>query len=263
MSIERLLPLEGGRNFRDLGGYETADGRRVRWGRLYRSGVLSYLSDVDHDRLVALDIRVLCDLRTARERAREPTQWRNPHTAQLSWNYDPSHTSLRSYLAQAAEYSAETTRQSMLTLYRNLPTLFTPQYRELFARVARAELPVVFHCSAGKDRTGLAAALILTSLGVPRPTVIADYALTDQLVDLEHALFRHPRGSIGVGDEFSALSSVDPAARAPLLRAMPEYLEAAFAQIERNHGSVESYLSSELGVTQEAAAALRLHLLED
>ncbi len=262
MTRARLVPLEGGRNFRDLGGYETAAGARVRWGRLYRSGVLSYLSDTDHAQLATLDIRVICDLRTARERAREPTDWRQPQTEQLSWDYDPSHTSLRTYLAQATDYDAETTRQSMLQLYRRLPSLFTQQYRELFARLARAETPVVFHCSAGKDRTGLAAALILTSLGVPRSTVVEDYVLTDQLVDLEHALFRHPRGSIGVGDEFSALSSVDPAARAPLLRAMPEYLEAAFGQIAQDHGSVEGFLHAELGVTPGVTASLRQHLLE-
>ena len=263
MQRTRLLPLQGGRNFRDLGGYLAHDGRRVRWGRLFRSGVMSYLTDSDHAHLDAIGLRVVCDLRTQREREREPTHWRPQEVAWMQWDYDPGQTSLRSYLDGESEFTPEVTRQCMLRLYRALPSLFAPQYAQLLQRLAAADLPLVFHCSAGKDRTGLAAALVLSALDVPVETIMEDYRLTDELVDLEAALFQHPRSSIGVGDEYSVLSRVDRAARMPLLRAAPEYLETALEQIAREHGSIESYLSGPLGLTTDARDALRAQLLED
>src|SRR5512145_712402 len=95
LQVNRLLPLEGGRNFRDLGGYATRDGRRVRWGRVYRSGVMSYLTDADRTRLDALGLRTLCDFRAPGERKREPTNWWSPDVQLLHWDYDFRNVSLR------------------------------------------------------------------------------------------------------------------------------------------------------------------------
>lgn len=259
---ERVVALQGGRNFRDLGGYETSDGRRLRWGRVYRSGVLSYLTDADRVHIRQLGIKVVCDLRTQRERDREPTRWPVADATQLHWDYDPRQTSLRGYLASTDALSYELVRGSMMSLYRNLPRLFTTAYAELFRQLASGGTPLVFHCSAGKDRTGLAAALILHSLGVPRHTIVADYDLTNQVVDLEEELFQRPRSSIGIGDDYSHLTRADAATRAPLLRAMPEYLGAALAQIESDHGSVDAYLQSQLGVTASLRQQLQQELLE-
>ncbi len=262
MQLNRLLPLEGGRNFRDLGGYATDDSRRVRWGRIYRSGVMSYLTDADRTRLDALRLRTLCDFRAPAERKREPTTWRPPEVQMLHWDYDFRSVSLRAVLADVTELSPESAHKCMQELYRRLPTLFAKPYEDLFRKLADGELPLVFHCAAGKDRTGVAAALILMSLGVPRETVFGDYALTDSVVDLEAALFEHPRTSLGVGDEHSHLKGVTREARAPLLEARPAYLQAAIDQVEGDYGSVEGYLRERLGVSDDMIRSIQAHLLE-
>ena len=264
LQVNRLLPLEGGRNFRDLGGYATRDGRRVRWGRAYRSGVMSYLTDADRIRLDRLGLRTVCDFRAPGERKREPTNWQSPGVRVLHWDYDFRSVSLRAVLADidVRELSPEIAQQCMAELYRRLPTLFARPYADLFRKLAEGESPLVFHCAAGKDRTGIAAALILIGLGVPRDTVVDDYVLTDSVVDLEASLFEHPRTSIGVGDEHSHLRRVGREARAPLLQARPEYLQAAIEQIEGDYGSVEGYLRERLGVTEEMIRGIQDHLLE-
>jgi protein-tyrosine phosphatase len=254
--------LQGGRNFRDLGGYTTTDGRTVRWGRLYRSGVMSYFTDVDIAAIDQLGIRVICDLRTSHERRREPTRWGATAVEQLNWEYDSREVSLRTYLADATEFSTDVARRSMIRLYRHIPTIFAAHYAGLFRRLADGDVPLVFHCSAGKDRTGVAAALVLMALGVSREQVVEDYALTDRVVDLEKALFEHPRGSIGLGEDRSYLSRFDRATRAPLLQALPEYLAAAFDEIESTHGSIDTYLEARLAVTPGMLETLRGHLLE-
>src|SRR5277367_3290667 len=94
----RMIPLQGGRNFRDLGGYTTTDGRRIRWGRVFRSGVMSYLTERDHDRLRPLGIRTVCDFRSPREREREPIRWGSDPVNVLHWDYDPREVSLRAFI---------------------------------------------------------------------------------------------------------------------------------------------------------------------
>ncbi len=263
MIAARLLPLEGGRNFRDLGGYVTADGRRVRGGRLYRSGVLTYLTAADHRLLADKGIRVICDLRTQHERQREPSQWPDASAVQLVWDYDPRHTSLRNYLDADAELTAEAMRDCMLKLYRHLPTLLRPQFAALFAQLAADKTPALFHCSAGKDRTGIAAALILSLLGAPRATIVADYALTNDCIDLEEHLQRRHGSSLGVGDNLALFPHLDRATRRPLIDASPDYLLAALGQIEEDLGSVDNYLREDLGVSADVANRIRANLLED
>jgi protein-tyrosine phosphatase len=259
--VERLLPLEGGRNFRDLGGYTTEDGRRVRWRRLFRSGVLSYLTDRDHYYLKPLGIRVICDLRSQGERDREPLRWYTADFACLHWDDHGHHTRLRQFLKQ--DFSAQLARDAMLSLYKSIPLQFEAQYAALFRCLAAGSLPLVFNCAAGKDRTGVAAALVLASLGIPRDQIMQDFKLTDEYLNLDQVLFEHPTGSIGLGEDRSFLAQVTRRAREPLLKADPLYLEAAFAQIEQEHGSVLSYIRRRLGVNEDGLCSIRTHLLED
>lgn len=258
--MKRLLSLEGGRNFRDLGGYPAGDGRTVRWRRLYRSGVMSYFSDADCAHLESLDIRVVCDLRARPERDREALRWTDARTQRLHWDYDHTRISLRGLLG-TGEMSAPGMRRAMIQVYQLLPVIFAEPYAALFAQLSAGALPLVFNCSAGKDRTGLAAALVLTCLGVPWEHVLADYELTNESVNLEQELYWHRRGSIGAGDEIARYAKLPPEVRAPLFQAAPEYLEAAFDAITQEFGSVRAYLETRLGVTEEKAAAIRDHLL--
>jgi protein-tyrosine phosphatase len=260
--VNRQLVLQGGRNFRDLGGYATADGRRTRWRQLYRSGVMHRLTDDDCAHLATLDIRVICDLRTPGERDREPTRLSADTINVMQWDYDHRHISFRSQLRGTEALTPELVRGCMLNIYRSLPNLLAEQFGGLLQRIATGTVPLVFHCSAGKDRTGIAAALILTILGVPREQISADYILTNTAMDLEAELFTRATGSIGIGDEYSMLSRTSPEIRAPLLRAYPEYLQAAFEQIDADHGSIETYLAERLGVTVDMQARMRSQLLE-
>jgi protein-tyrosine phosphatase len=259
--VERVLPLKGSRNLRDLGGYRTEDGRRVRWRRLYRSGVMSYLTESDRAYLSGLGIRTICDMRTLYERQREPNAWQADGVIHVHWDYDPERVNLRGLLNRE-NFNADDARAAMLHLYRSIPAAFCEQYAEIFRKLSQNELPMIFNCSAGKDRTGVAAALILTSLGVPPDQVIADFVLTDTAVDLEKALFQHRNGSIGMGNA-AYLASVDHSCREPLLKAHPDYLLAALDQIVRDHGSITSYLRSQLGVTNDMLRRVRGFLLED
>ena len=258
--MNRLITLAGGRNFRDLGGYATSDGRRVRWQKLYRSGVMSEFTDEDCVRLDTLGIRVICDLRTPRERQREATRWTDTRTQRLHWDYDNDRVSLRRLMGGDTP-SPASTKATMIRLYQVFPEEFAVPYAALFTRLAGGDVPLLFNCSAGKDRTGVAAALVLTALGVPWDQVLADYCLTNELVDLER-IITSSHGSLGFGDDTHRFARLDPETRAPLLRAAPEYLEAAFAAIRSKYGSVDGYFDERLGIGAVQLAAIRGQLLE-
>jgi protein-tyrosine phosphatase len=262
--MDRVLSLQGGRNFRDLGGYRTRDGRRVRWRLLFRSGVLSYLTDADWAHLASLGIRTVCDLRAPHERAREPVPQRAASMQWDEWDYDPQLVSLRGQLKRHATLTNETARASMTALYREFPSRFATQFAAIFRRLASGDVPLIIHCSAGKDRTGLAAALVLSSLGVARPDVLADYVLTDTGVDLEHELITHRRSTVGVGEDHDhvQLAAIAREARLPLLAAHPDYLEAAFDSIEADYGSLDGYLRQRLGLADSELDDVRRRLLD-
>lgn len=245
----RVLPLQGGRNFRDLGGYATEDGRRVRWGRLYRSGTMAQLTQADCEYLAGLGIRLICDLRTTGEREAAPIPWRDSAPAYWSRDYSMSFGDLRD-LIKAGLPTAEQVRQTMQAGYRHLPFEQAPAYRELFKRLAAGELPLVFNCTAGKDRTGIVAALILNVLGVPRDTILEDYVLTNELLS---------------GHRFSAdgpLGHLSPEVIRSIMGSDPEYLRTAFAVIEERHGCIEHYLRDVLDIDAQELSAIRRELLE-
>jgi protein-tyrosine phosphatase len=258
----RVPALQGARNFRDIGGYPAADGRRVRWARVYRSGALSQLTAADLAQLGAFGVRTVCDFRSPAERCREPCRWPAAGVEYLHWDYDFESVSLRGVLREVSEPSNESMRYAMTQLYRKLPSLLTGPYATLFARLAQGAVPLIFHCTAGKDRTGIAAALLLSGLGVPREVVLEDYALTNTVIDLEGALLTRRLVSSGVTDGFLHLRDLAHEVRAPLLQARAEYLQAAFDQIERDHGGLGAYLSERLGVTDDVLHEIRRHLLE-
>jgi protein-tyrosine phosphatase len=235
-----VVRLVGGRNFRDLGGYVTADGRRVRRGRLYRSGAPVGLTANDRARLDRLGLHRVIDLRGREERVREPADWPlsvGAAVREFDYSLDPD-----DYLGlMRPDVTPDEIEGLMCRFYREMPYNFVAPYAVLFAELLEARGPVAFHCAAGKDRTGIAAALVLTVLGVARETVIDDYLISNHMLDPE---------SLG------RPSHMPPAVFNLVARVERTWIEATFAHIDAEDGSVANFVEHRLGV--DAAATQRL-----
>ncbi len=155
----------------------------MKWGLLFRSGSMHGLTPADFDYLGRLGIRTVCDFRDVHERAAEPVTWPSGQAPEIfADDYDMTRSSILS-MKDAGHWDAEQTRQMMASTYPRLLTLFNGQYQRMFQQLLAHQVPLAFNCSAGKDRTGVAAALLLTALGVPRETVVQDYLLTNEYLD--------------------------------------------------------------------------------
>lgn len=248
---QRLLPLQGGRNFRDLGGYRTQDGRSVKWGVLFRSGAMSGLTPADYTALEKRGIRVVCDFRDTGERAAEPVNWPAAHAPKvLSDDY-------RLDMAQSlpkgdmAHWTAEQARTAMATSYPLMLTQFNGQFRRMFGELLAHRVPLAFNCTAGKDRTGIAAALVLTSLGVPRETVIEDYLLTNRYLDGAKIM------QAGKNPALAAMAKLPPEVLRAMMAADRSYIEAVFKVIDAHPGGADGYLKDELGLSHADLMRLR------
>lgn len=258
----RTIPLEGQKNFRDLGGYRTADGRhQVRWGVLYRSGSLARLTDKDYAVLAPLGVASVIDFRSTAERTAEPTNWRAGEPEILTKAYTSKGEAALMGAMQGPDATQARVRDAMIGFYHQMPEQYADQYSEVFHRLAATRSPLLFHCTAGKDRTGIAAALVLTVLGVPRDKVIEDYVLTEKAGDFRGAAASTPPPA-GDKDPYAYLRNSKSDLIAPLMRADPAYLEAALNQIARDYGSIEGYVRKRLGVSGMELAAIRARLLE-
>jgi len=246
----RTLPLAGAVNLRDMGGYTTADGRRVRSGMLYRSGRMSMLSADDEAHMATLGIRVVCDLRNVDERTRHPTRWCDAGGTTL-WARDyADHSGQLDLVINNSTATADDAHAAMVDLYRVLPFDHMDSYRWMFAQLLAGEVPLLFNCTAGKDRTGVAAALLLQALGVSYDQIVTDYLATND-ADLS-VLTRGHDGLNGMAD----------AVGARLLAADAAYLAAAWNALDQRYGDVDAYLAHALGIDGAARDRLRALLLD-
>lgn len=242
----RVLRLEGATNFRDLGGYRGQDGRAVRWRRLFRSEHLAGLTPADQAALAALGLRRAVDFRGVAERAATP--YEVPGVVQHALSIEPTVVQRMQDLVQAGRrLDAAVVTGLMQDLYRALVNDQAHRFAELFALLLDGDgSPLVFHCTAGKDRTGFAAALILLALGVPRDTVLGDYLLTNQ-----H--YRHPP---------LPQSDTPPDALAVLWRVQQGFLDAALHAVDHDQGGIDRYLRQRLGLSDAALGRLAGMYLE-
>ncbi|MFG2169577.1 tyrosine-protein phosphatase [Micromonospora chersina] len=258
--------LVGAPNARDLGGLPTTDGRRVRAGRLIRTAALGRLADEDLPVLGKLAPACVVDLRHGTEQAVAPPDRLvgEPRVVHLPV-YDAAHpvftyvsaVLLGHDLDAYEELAREGMPGAMAAIYRWFVT--GESAREGFGAAVRlaadaASLPLLFHCSAGKDRTGWLSVVLLAALGVEEPAIRADYLrhneLTESLREVLLAAMTRRRPDL------------DPTVARPLLEVRPEYLDAAYEEVRRVHGSFDAYLRDGLGVTDGTLAALRANLLE-
>ncbi|MCL2344420.1 MAG: tyrosine-protein phosphatase, partial [Desulfobulbus sp.] len=247
---ERCLTVEGVTNFRDLGGYQSRDGRRVKWGCLYRSGRLSDLSEAGRRRFESLGIGLVCDFRRASERSEEPHRLGSESACRVvGLGIDPG-----SIIDFFGSYRAGTLVPRQLAdmmsgIYAELVREHGGRYREMFELiVSRPKGAVLIHCSAGKDRTGVAAALLLAALDVPREAIVHDYLLSNRYypIEAETRRFCDKHGIACAGELFR-----------PLMEVREDYLASAFTVIEEEFGGLDRYLADTLGVREEQRRLLR------
>jgi protein-tyrosine phosphatase len=243
VSYERRVELEGAVNFRDLGGYLTGDGQRTRWRVLFRADGLGELSEVDITLLRQLGLRTVIDLRSDYE------------VEQNRFDTDAHPVTFHHFPFIKQLPDADSWNQA--------PGLLGEQYKEMLvdaaAHIAGAlrvlaapdAMPAVFHCTAGKDRTGLLAAVLLSVLGVPEETVVADYALSGEAMARLRAklMLKYPDGKDVIAD-LDEVFSADPTNMVNL-----------FVYLRQTYGSIEGYAEA-IGVAGPTVDGLRAALLE-
>ena len=244
---ERRLPFEGARNFRDLGGYPAADGRRTRWGLVYRSGSLHNLTEGDLAAFGRLGVRGVFDLRGGTERDLQPNPVPSVHLPVLD------ELAGEEGLDIVRAKSLEEAVAAVEKIYIGMLSRRAAVYGQLLKSLAdQANLPAVFHCTAGKDRTGIAAALVLGALGVDRATVLYDYELTGEVGATDAAALRVALEAAGMAPE-----AADVVLGAP---ATP--MEHALEELDRRYGGTEAYLLGPAGMGARDIERLREALTE-
>lgn len=255
------IPVETLPNLRDLGGYETAEGRTVRRGQLYRSVLLARLSDPDLARMKELGLRTVIDFRTAAEHEANPDRGLGAREVGLDVLADRTGSGPAALLAKmddpaaiSAALSDGQGHEMMRTAYRELIELPSANlaFGAYFREIAESDsLPLLFHCTTGKDRTGWAAASTLLFLGVDERDVFHDYMLTnEQLLPALKPYF----------DQFESIGG-DLAVLKPVLSVDEDYLRTAIDLMYEMYGSIEGYLQEGLGLEDEVLSALRDRLL--
>ena len=245
IDLPRVLSLQGASNVRDIGGWPAAGGRRVRFGMVFRSASLAGLTDDDAIALAAIGLRTVCDLRGESERQQAPSRLAGVTMHALC--IEPSlHPSLREYVTRR-----EVTSTDVLGLMRNAYIAYamdwSHRYRTLFDLLLDEEAsPLLFHCTAGKDRTGFGAALLLTALGVDAEIVLEDYLATNRLWRAN-----------------PEIAATLPAVVAEvLLRVHPELITAAFDAVREAHGTLDAYFEDRIGLDAQRRERLRARFLE-
>ena len=259
---ERAISLEGVQNTRDLGGLRTEDGRTVRKGQLIRSGEID---EIDADGKAALEdigVTSIVDLRTTHEAAHPavwtgkaaPTRYNFPLMEKESDEIDQMRANIKSGIATPAQ-----TDQLFLDAFADIPAEYEKELRELFdVLLAQPEdQAVLYHCSGGKDRTGVSTLLVLHALGVRQADIEADYYMSNLQKNADE-------GSIKIAAQINSArgTQMSPAAVWPTLGVRPAYLEAFYQGIEKNYGSVDAYLREGLGLSDEELTLLRDRYLQ-
>lgn len=256
----RVIPLQGIHNFRDYGGY-AARGGQLRRGLLWRSGQHSEATPVDLATVSGLGIGTVIDLRGDSERATSPCLRHEDFAGEVLFHPGETATAHGRAVHEEMAHGVKTeqdARAAMLALYRQLPfrEVLVGTFRLYMQTLATRDTPSLLHCLAGKDRTGLAAAITHSLLGVHHDDIVDDYLLTNTAGDAEA---RIEAGAVHVRAGFGR--TMDDAAVRVLMGVEAVFLERAFSAIVERHGSVKAYARDVLGVTPEMLAAMEQRLV--
>lgn len=247
LTAGQRLTFEGVVNFRDLGGYPSRFGGAVRFGRVFRSDRLDRMTVADRARYEQLGIRTIYDLRRSEEREVAPDPFPNEHVCIISALEANGHPKL-------GEEPPESDGADLLRLlYRGMLDHAGRDIGRVFRGIADPRVaPVLFHCTAGKDRTGMIAALLLEWLGVPRELVLDDYEVTNE--------YRHEAAERDTFDRLVA-EGMAPEAAAGLLSAPRWAMDETLAELDDDFGGIEAFLRGRAGLDDTVLAALRQQLL--
>jgi protein-tyrosine phosphatase len=238
--IQRHIPLKGASNFRDLGGYVGQAGRHVKWRTLFRSDHLANLESEDLAQLHNLGLKRAFDFRGVQESQAQAYEW--PHIKRHSLSIEPTVVQrLQAQHLTGKPLTAADALDAMQTTYRDFVKSDSHRFAQLFEHMLDHSEPLLFHCTAGKDRTGLAAALILSALGVSQEDIWQDYLLTNQL---------YKRNSTGA-------TTLSPDVMKIVWEVQESFLKAALDEIQSRHQGIQNYLSSQLGLTPAAQSKLQ------
>lgn len=231
LMAERHLPMAGGYNFRDLGGFRTKDGKYTQWGKIFRSDDLNHLTDEDLNYLASIPLVTIVDFRSPQEITEAPDK--NPSSLKnnVQLSIAPGNLSDANQLAAMPELEME---QFMMDLNELLVTdsVAIDAYKQMFAMLqSETDIPLMYHCSAGKDRTGMGTALIFYALGVDEETIIQDYLASNYYL----------------GDKYAPMKAKYPNL-APLLEVRSNYLQAGLNKIKEEYGSIDAFLTDVLKV---------------
>ena len=237
--------LQGASNFRDVGGYLTTNGQRVRRGQVFRSDHLAGLSDADVALLQAMGVGHSLDFRGVAEYTATP--YDIPGVQRVALTIEPTVIArMQALVAQGIVPTTEETVELMRETYRDFVNHNANTFGRFLKHLLEQPTPQVFHCTAGKDRTGFAAALLMSALGVDRATIEHDYLLTNQLYKRDTRLE-------GQGH---------PHVMKVLWQVQPEFLHAAFEAVDTQHGGMREYLHGAIGMSPQEMAELQRLLLE-
>ena len=244
--LERSVLLDGTSNFRDIGGYQGHGGGRVKWRKIFRSDHLGLLSAADVQKLQQMEVQCVVDFRGSSERLAQPCALSGAKVHALG--IEPTIVqALQAHAQQNTSLDAPAARRLMQQTYHDFVSDNTPRFAQLFELLLHQDAPLVFHCTAGKDRTGFAAALVLYSLGVSQQDILQDYLLTNQL-------YVPP---IGVGE------GAPPEVRAAIQRVQDDYLQAAWDAVEHGYGGMPQYLQKGLRLGNYKIKLLKTKYLEN
>lgn len=247
--MKRQIDIKGAYNLRDLGGLSTQNGKTIKRGKIFRAGQITRIPDTEFDKLAALNIQTICDFRTTKEQTASPDRWHNLEQINrcslpvgegrmdTPWQEKVKMgLGKESYLYKANRSYVETNFGQFKSFFKLL--------------LDERNYPLLFHCTAGKDRTGFAAAILLHILGVDKETILEDYLLTNEFVEW-----------------FRIKMSVNPAfdfeAMRPILIADLDYIQGVYDAIAEHYGTMNAFLEQALEIGDKEIQQLKTILLEE